>query len=84
MTLTEIGRPQVSGGCPYKVLNSQWVPTRPEAMWKWTNECVNITQRWPKFPLKSMVISNFPKFGMVKLFKNLHNVVDVDTLLTQI
>ena len=25
MTLTEIGRPQVSGGCPYKVLNSQWV-----------------------------------------------------------
>ena len=34
MTLTEIGRPQISGGCPYKVLNSQWVPTRPEAMRK--------------------------------------------------
>ena len=32
MTLTEIGRPQISGGYPYKVLNSQWVPTRPEAM----------------------------------------------------
>ena len=32
MTLIEIGRPQISGGCPYKVLNSQWVPTRPEAM----------------------------------------------------
>ena len=31
-----------------------------------------------------MVISNFLKFGMVKLFKNLHNIVDVDTLLTQI
>ena len=31
-----------------------------------------------------MVISNFLKFGMVKLFKNLHNVVDVDTLLIQI
>ena len=25
-----------------------------------------------------MVIYNFLKFGMVKLFKNLHNVVDVD------
>ena len=34
MTLTEIERPQISGGCPYKVLNSQWVPTRPEAMMK--------------------------------------------------
>ena len=34
MTLTEIGRPQVSGGCPYKVVISQWVPTRPEAMRK--------------------------------------------------
>ena len=38
-------------------------------------------KRWLKFPLKSMVISNFLKFFMVKLFKNLHNVVDVDTLL---
>ena len=34
-TLTEIDWPQISGGCPYKVVNSQWVPTRPEAM---TNE----------------------------------------------
>ena len=34
MTLTEIGRPQISDGCPYKVLNSQWVPTRPAAMRK--------------------------------------------------
>ena len=32
MTSTEIGRPQISGGCPYKVLNSQLVPARPEAM----------------------------------------------------
>ena len=30
MTLAEIGWPQISGGCPCKVLNSQWVPTRPE------------------------------------------------------
>ena len=29
-----------------------------------------------------MVISTFLKFGMVKLFKNLYNIVDVDTLLT--
>ena len=31
-----------------------------------------------------MVISIFLKFGMVKIFKNLHNILDVDTLLTQI
>ena len=41
MTLTEIGRPQVSGRCPYKVVNSQWVPTRPEAMTN--NEQMNET-----------------------------------------
>ena len=41
MTSTEIGRPQTSGGCPYKVLNSQWVPTRPEAMTK--NDQMNVT-----------------------------------------
>ena len=35
-TLIKIGWPQVSGGCPYKVLNSQWVPTRPK-----TNEQMN-------------------------------------------
>ena len=40
-TLIEIGWPQVNGGCPYKVLNSQWVPTKPEARWY---ECVNITE----------------------------------------
>ena len=34
MTLTEIGQPKISGGYPYKVINSQWVPTRPEAMQK--------------------------------------------------
>ena len=34
MTLIEIGIPQISGGCPYKVVNSQWLTTRPEAMWK--------------------------------------------------
>ena len=32
MTLAEIGRSQISGGCPYEVLNSQCIPTRPEAM----------------------------------------------------
>ena len=31
-----------------------------------------------------MVISTFLKFGMVKLFKNLHSVVDLSTLLIQI
>ena len=41
MTLTEIGRPQVSGGCPYKVVISQWVPTRPEA--KTDNERINVS-----------------------------------------
>ena len=40
-TLTEIGWPQVSGGCPYKVVISQWVPTRPEA-----NEQMNVIQRY--------------------------------------
>ena len=30
---TEIGWSQVSDGCPYKVVISQWVPTRPEAKW---------------------------------------------------
>ena len=46
MTLTEIGRPQVSGRCPYKVLNSQLVPTRPEAKTK--NEQMNemFTERY--------------------------------------
>ena len=39
MTLIEIGRPQISGGCPYKILNSQWVPTRPEAMNVTTLHC---------------------------------------------
>ena len=32
----------------------------------------------------SIQINSNLKFGMVKLFKDLHNVVDVDTLLTQI
>ena len=41
MTLIEIGIPQISGGCPYKVVNSQWVPTRPEAMTK--NEQMNVS-----------------------------------------
>ena len=31
-----------------------------------------------------MVISNFLNFGMAKLFKNIHNIADVDILLTQI
>ena len=36
MTLTEIGRPQISGRYPYKVVNSQLVPSRPGAKWlKW-------------------------------------------------
>ena len=34
MTLTEIGAPQISGGCPYKDKNSQWAPTGHEAMRK--------------------------------------------------
>ena len=37
MTSTEIGRSQISGRCPYKVLNSQQVPTRPETMRKTLN-----------------------------------------------
>ena len=41
MTLIEIGIPQISDGCPYKVVNSQWVPTSPEAMMK--NEQMNET-----------------------------------------
>ena len=40
MNLIEIGWPQVSGGCPYKVVISQWVPTRPEAMTR--NEQMNV------------------------------------------
>ena len=48
MTLIEIGIPQISGGCPYKVVNSQWVPTRPEAMTrkinKWTKHSLNVTR----------------------------------------
>ena len=47
MILTEIGRPQISGRYPYKVLNSQWVPTKPEAMQKTKiikrHEHVNVT-----------------------------------------
>ena len=39
MTLTEIGWPHISGGCPYKVVNSQWVLTRAEAMMR--NEQMN-------------------------------------------
>ena len=39
MTLTEIGRPQICGRCPYKVQNSQWVPTKPQA--KMENEQMN-------------------------------------------
>ena len=31
-----------------------------------------------------MVIFNFLKFGTVKHFNNKHNIVDIDTLLTQI
>ena len=34
MNFIEIGIPQISGRCPYKVVNSQWVPTRPQAMQK--------------------------------------------------
>ena len=44
MASTEIDRPQISGGCPYKVLNSQWVPARPEVeRQKWTTERDNVT-----------------------------------------
>ena len=42
MTLIEIGIPQISGGCPYKIVNSQWVPTRPEALTK--NEQMNVSK----------------------------------------
>ena len=41
MTLTAIGIPQISGECPYKVLNSQRVPTRREANER--NERDNVT-----------------------------------------
>ena len=44
MTLTAIGIPQISGECPYKVLNSQRVPTRREANER--NERDNVTQTW--------------------------------------
>ena len=51
MTLTEIGRPQISVRCPYKVVISPWVPTRPEAKTrndqndqKWMKRSPNVTQ----------------------------------------
>ena len=34
--------------------------------------------------IHQIVISNFLKFGMVKLLKSLHNVVGIDKLLPQI
>ena len=49
MTLTEIGRPQISGGYPYKVINSQWVPTRKTEM------NVATLHKYPKIRLSSYV-----------------------------
>ena len=37
-----------------------------------------------KLPLTWMVISIFLKYGMVKLLKSLHNVVDVKNTILQI
>ena len=50
---TEISWPQVSGGCPYKVVISQWVPTRPEANElneHYSNVTLTQTQRMVLYP----------------------------------
>ena len=36
-----------------------------------------------KFPMESVVIYSFLKFGMVKLYKTSHNVIDVKNLWLQ-
>ena len=58
ITLTAIGIPQISGGCPYKVLNSQWVPTRPDAMLKTKNKQKNVTMLHDHDKLLNHVSSN--------------------------
>ena len=58
MTLIEIGWPQVSGGCPYKVVISQWVPTTPEANElneHYSNVTLMQTQRMVLYPFSQLM-----------------------------
>ena len=63
MTSTGIGRPQISRGCPYKVLNSQWVTTRPEAM------------RKTKMDVTTLHINAENLIHRLKIRKKYHNVL---------
>ena len=45
---------------------------------------VILPQRWTKFPLKSMVIFIFLKFGMVKLFETLQTISNMKMNIFQI
>ena len=45
-------------GCPYKVLSSQWVPTRPEAMQKTKNKWKNVKMLHDHDELLNHVSSN--------------------------
>ena len=72
-TLTEISWPQVSGGFPYKVVISQWVPTRPEVNKvneHYSNITLMQTQRMVLYPIS--VLTQHPHRHNVSVLTQTH------------